>query len=266
MRIAVRDDDAALLALVHDKTGLGTLTRKPARGSSRPQIAWQVSSKADCLRLRSLLVRYPLRGRKGGNFALWSDAVSWWVGSDATRRIVNRDWAPLVYIKDRLSEKTAYSSTPPPPRDPAIGMSPDWVSYMSGLFTADGSFGVHVNGSSLVPVARIALRSDDAPLLSELWLRTDVGRLLVGDTPPAGKVSPEASWTVRRATDAEHLADLLDRSPPRGRKREQFRLWRDAVGIYANSGGGRGGRARLERVRAELAVLQTYVANHEASS
>jgi hypothetical protein len=242
MQLTVRDDDAPLLLQIRECTNVGSITRRPGRGSARPQIAWKVASKADCSRLADLLVRYPLRGRKGADFALWLDGVRWWVGKDATRRHVNRDWAPLVYIRRRLIESRTYSPNSSPVRDSVKGMSGDWVSFLSGLFTADGCFGVHVNGSSLIPVAKIQLRADDAPLLRELWRRTEVGRLLIGAVAPRGKRSPEASWAVRGAGDAERLAQLLDRDPPRGQKGRQYALWRDAVTIYATAGGGRFGR------------------------
>ena len=148
MRLAVRDDDSELLELIRDRTNLGTLRQEPARGSSKPQTVWHVGSKADCMRLSDLLVRYPLRGRKGGDFALWLDAVRWWVGADPTQRRVNRDWEPVVYIKRRLEANHSFSPNPSPIRDSVRGMSPDWIALLSGLFTADGHFGVHVNGGS----------------------------------------------------------------------------------------------------------------------
>jgi hypothetical protein len=135
MRVSVRDDDSSLIAELAQATRLGTIAGRPARASSRPQVMWSIGSKADCLRLIRILYRHPLRGKKGRDFALWAAAVRWWAGSDPTRRSVHRDWAPMVYIKQRLHENRSYDPDPPPLLDPRPGLTRDWLAFLSGLRT-----------------------------------------------------------------------------------------------------------------------------------
>jgi hypothetical protein len=78
MSLNQRADDADLLCDIVRVTGLGRLYAVPARRTSRPQVVWSVASKLECRELARLLQRYPLRGRKRREFALWSAAVDRW--------------------------------------------------------------------------------------------------------------------------------------------------------------------------------------------
>lgn len=253
--INVRDDDEILLSEFADATRLGTVLPVAARGSSKPQTAWTVSSKADCLRLAEILYRHPLRGKKSRDFALWATAVAWWAGPDPTRRRINRDWTPMIYIKERLHEGRVYNPRPDPVRDLTPGLSRDWIAFTSGLFTADGSLGIHRNGVGLLPVARIALRADDAPLLRQLRSRTEIGRVLVNERVHGRKKWPEASWTIRGADDLVRLVSVLNRCPPKGRRRAEYGIWRKAVAIYSRE---RGRSPELGELRASLAAARAY--------
>jgi hypothetical protein len=73
--LALRDDDAELVAHLQELTGLGRLARIPAKGTSRPQASWSIHGRSDSLQLSELLDRFPLRGRKRREGELWSAAV-----------------------------------------------------------------------------------------------------------------------------------------------------------------------------------------------
>lgn len=253
--VGVRDDDQILLSEFAKATRLGTVLPVSARGSSKPQGLWTVNSKADCVRLTEILYRHPLRGRKSGDFALWAAAVDWWAGPDPTRRRINRDWTPMVYIKRRLHESRMYNPRPDRIRDQTPGLSRDWIAFMSGLLTADGSLGIHRNGGGLLPVARIALRADDAPLLHQLRARTEIGRVLVNERVHRGKRSREASWTIRGTGDLVRLVSILSSCPPKGRRRAEFGIWHKAVAVYSRE---RGRSAELAKLRASLAAARAY--------
>jgi hypothetical protein len=78
MSLNQRADDADLLCDIVRVTGLGRLYAVPARRTSRPQVVWSIASKLECRELARLLQRYPLRGRKRREFAVWAAAVDRW--------------------------------------------------------------------------------------------------------------------------------------------------------------------------------------------
>jgi hypothetical protein len=78
MTLNQRDDDADMLLDIVRVTGLGRLHAVPARRTSRPQVVWSVGSKLECRQLVGLLRRFPLRGRKRREFAVWAAAVDRW--------------------------------------------------------------------------------------------------------------------------------------------------------------------------------------------
>lgn len=83
MQVKLRDDDAAILFALRDRTGLGLVRpekvyQRSDRGSMRnthPQMTWIVGNKADCAMLVRLLERYPLRAKKRQDFEVWRLAV-----------------------------------------------------------------------------------------------------------------------------------------------------------------------------------------------
>jgi hypothetical protein len=109
MTLTARDDDADLIYELARLTELGRVTWSPARGRSRPQVAWNLSAKADCIRLIEILDEYPLRGRKSRDYAIWSAAVHWWTMGDPTRTARFRDWEPMIYLKKRLQDAKQFS-------------------------------------------------------------------------------------------------------------------------------------------------------------
>lgn len=82
MRVALRDDDAAIIERIHAETGIGNVTRSDwharQRPTNRPQANWTISSRADCVRLVELLRRFPLRSKKARDFEVWARAVEVW--------------------------------------------------------------------------------------------------------------------------------------------------------------------------------------------
>src|SRR5205814_365070 len=141
MTLNQRADDADMLLDIVRVTGLGRLYAVPARRSSRPQVAWSVTSKLACRELAGLLRRYPLRGRKRREAAIWAAAVDRWsellhgstpavdgllASSAAELRLLRRyvDRGPSAAAAERVCEPSA------------AGLS----GFLGGFFTGEGSF------------------------------------------------------------------------------------------------------------------------------
>jgi hypothetical protein len=260
MTLKVRDDDAELLRDFAKTTRIGTVTNSPARCTSQPQASWNVGAKADCVRLVSLLMEYPLRGRKGRDFAIWAAAVDWWVGDDATIRRKGRDWTPMIYLKRRLSDSKRYVEPTAQFAQPLD--SPDWLPFLSGFLCADGTFGISRTGGGFQPAAQIAVRLDDRPLLESFRAITGVGNVYL----PACRDgwNPTVLWRIVSRADLAQLIDVLDQFEPRGRRAAEYRIWRKAVIAYCSGRPPARIRPALRRYRAELDVLRTYSATRAA--
>lgn len=243
MTLNSRADDALLIAELVNKSRLGTVRTVEARRTSLPQVRWSIAAKSDCCRLVEILDRYPLRGRKSRDFAIWRAGLEWWVGDDPTRRRPNRDWEPLIYLKRQLHQSKRYKEPGVPVTDdgPATGLSPDWRPFLAGFATAEA--GLVINRASekrYVPRLRINLRADDLQLLAQLHRRTGIGRLFAYQR--AG--NPVASWVVSSREDLGELVRLLDLSRLRGRKGREYAIWREAVDVCRAGADGSGPRMR----------------------
>jgi hypothetical protein len=202
-----------------------------------------VQSKLECLRLVQLLERYPLRGRKRNEFAVWGPAVNRWAeslydaGDTTTQRMLRAHASDLRDLRRYVDRPdTACMS-------PTDGL----VAFLGGFFTGEGSFSL--DGKA---VACIHLRADDAALLRTFRDHFDLGRVNLS-TPPTGNAS--VKWTVCRRVELPRAIALLDAALLRGRKRREFEAWRIGAAEY-----GRG------RDRDEAVVDAAKAALHEARS
>jgi LAGLIDADG endonuclease len=247
MTLTQRADDADMVLDIARVTGLGRLSRRPAQRNSRPQVCWAVQSKLECRRLVDLLERYPLRGRKRREFAIWASAVVQWseslygAGGAAVRRALREHAARLRELRryvDLSEEQTASSSG-----------TDGLTSFFGGFFTGEGSFSL--DGRA---VACIHLRADDAELLRTFEERFDLGR--VGFSTPAG-LNPSVKWTVGRRAELPRAIALLDAAVLRGRKRREFDAWRVGAAEYAR--GRDRDNAVVAAARAALQEARAYV-------
>lgn len=107
--LQLRADDYAILKEVLRRTRLGRLDWNPARGPNRPQVRWEVSRKADCSRLATLLTKHPLRSKKARDFELWSRALKEW----ATITRAGGDWTVIAAIKAEMEAVRRYENSRP---------------------------------------------------------------------------------------------------------------------------------------------------------
>lgn len=223
--VSARRDDRALLEELQMLTGLGRIRDKPARAGSKPQSVWTISRKADCQRLSEVLSKYPLRGRKGLDLDYWLPAVGLWCGEDPVKRTTNRDWTASAYLAERLSSGKRFS--PRIGESLSSGTSEQKLAYLVGLFTAEGHLSIYEFKPDRFRVkAVMQMRGDDLPLLQELKSITGLG--VVHHYLPGG-VNPVAVWDINSYVDRQRFVEILDRHPPRGRKRVEYSHWRTAA-------------------------------------
>jgi hypothetical protein len=219
MSLNQRADDADLLCDIVRVTGLGRLYAVPARRRSHPQVVWSVASKLECRELARLLQRYPLRGRKRREFAVWSAAVDRWSES-----LHGSTGAADGFIRSAAAELRALRRYVDPGHPGAAeehlsAPSEDGLSaFLGGFFTGEGTFSLRGRA-----VAGIHLRADDTGLVRTFRDAFRVGRVSV--STPTG-VIPTVRWSVCRRVELPEAIAMLDTAVLRGRKRREFEAWR----------------------------------------
>lgn len=228
--VNVRCDDRKLLESLALMTGVGSIHEIAAKRTSRPQASWQITRKSDCLRLVDLLRDFPLRGRKALDFAAWAAAVEIWTCGDPTIRIINRDWSGIAYFYERIREVRRYVVRVGFPRtQPTKALQ----SFLAGFVTAESHLGFFRQASGRFGTrCVIALRGDDLPLLQELRRAYGIGRTRLDQRTGA---NPSAIWAVSSRDDRQKLVEILDTTPPRGRKLAEYEIWRQAAFLSPRS-------------------------------
>ena len=76
IRIALRDDDAGVIARIHDNLQVGHISHHGRRGSTNPSIAWACEDVTDLAEvIVPLFDRYPLYTKKADEYAIWRPLV-----------------------------------------------------------------------------------------------------------------------------------------------------------------------------------------------
>jgi hypothetical protein len=108
--LKLRDDDEPILREIIAQTGIGRFAYDSTRsGNSKPAAAWHVDRREDCAALVALLDRHPLRTRKARDFAVWREAVEWWITTPRGNRWHGpRDYSRMAELQAALAEARAY--------------------------------------------------------------------------------------------------------------------------------------------------------------
>ena len=217
--LKLRDDDASMLRDLQLQLGIGQIARTPARGGSRPQVAWTIDSKLECQALATLFSQYPLRGRKAGDFRIWSEVVAVWAATgQAGFAAEEASWVSAL-VED-LAEIRAYGR---PSQSVTQHSNAGLLSYFGGFFAGDGWLGFNEGKPRLA----VHTRRDDRPLLETFAEVFDIGTVVdVKACPPS---APTARWHVTAMRDMEAAVKVLDAAPLRGRKLRQYLAWRPAA-------------------------------------
>ena len=115
----------------------------------------------------------------------------------------------------------------------AQGLADADAHALAGFLDAEGCFQIRPNnrGRTWNCHMTVAVRDDDADLLTDLCRVTGLGR--VGVKPAHGTSRPQACWTVASKRECAELARILRAFPLRARKRRDFEIWARAVGRWA---------------------------------
>lgn len=76
--ITLRQDDAPLLRIFQEATGVGSMYFRPASGNMKPKVRWEVHRKKEVLALAGIFDAYPLWSKKATDFTIWREAVHYW--------------------------------------------------------------------------------------------------------------------------------------------------------------------------------------------
>lgn len=77
LRVMVRADDAAMIETIQDLTGVGRISRHPARGNGGPTIAWCCEKVSDLAEvLVPIFDTIPLHSKKRHEYAIWRPLVA----------------------------------------------------------------------------------------------------------------------------------------------------------------------------------------------
>jgi hypothetical protein len=246
--VSLRADDTPLLARLCRWSGVGKLSRNPARGNSSPQTSWRVQRQADCQRMVSILDRHRMLGKKRGEYDIWRTAVEAWVLRVDERHTV---------IADCAARLGAHRNADNVPGCSGVHITDHrLLAFLAGFATAEAHFGATPEGH---PHFRINVRRDDGELLRLFRDRLDLGRL--ADVPPYRTSKAALSWRIGRLGELRVLTEHLDRYPPRGRVLRIYEVWRELVlQTDRRSGKRRQLAAQVKERRAYKPRLGTIVA------
>lgn len=108
--LKLRDDDEPILREIIAHTGIGRFAYDLSRsGKSHPCAVWHVDSQQDCALLVELLDQHPLRTRKARDYAVWREAVVYWLSTPRGNRWHGpRDYAPMAELQAELLSAREY--------------------------------------------------------------------------------------------------------------------------------------------------------------
>lgn len=140
----------------------------------------------------------------------------------------------------------------------------DWA-WLTGLFDGEGCFTITYEKrppSSYHVRAAVSLRADDWQTLKFAMELTGVGRLRykgkVSATRPGS--NPALVWEVSRLDDCLHLAEgLTSGGGLRSKKARDFAIWRKALGLIDEHGGGIHSPASAELAELKSQMHETKV-------
>jgi hypothetical protein len=73
--VCLRADDRPLLDELKNQLGIGNVTETHSPSHKSPQARWQVTRLKELLYLTCLLDRFPLRGKKRHDYAIWRETL-----------------------------------------------------------------------------------------------------------------------------------------------------------------------------------------------
>jgi hypothetical protein len=143
----------------------------------------------------------------------------------------------------------------------APGLSTGEAHKLAGLLDAEGHLGiVPNNGDGWRCHCSVNLRDDDRDVLEDFRAKLGIGRL--NQVSARNGSRPQVVWKIASKVECQVLVDLLDVHPLRGRKRAEYEIWREAVGLWGSQSYGwcSEHRPRLDALAGRIGAARAYQA------
>lgn len=146
--------------------------------------------------------------------------------------------------------------------------------WLAGFLDGEAAFVINKRKRdgyhSYVPTMKVALRSDDRPILEEASRRLGVGSVFDLAFRNTNQ-HPQVAWSVHRRSDCLALVEVLDRFPLRAKKHRDYQVWREAVVLWTSRslyvGGRRGPQdwREMEQLYHQLQDTRRWTATSQPS-
>jgi hypothetical protein len=114
----------------------------------------------------------------------------------------------------------------------APGLSPEASHKLAGLIDAECHLAVAPNNrDGWRCLCAINLRDDDRQILQDAQAGLGMGRLAA--VPARNGSRPQVTWKIESKVECLALVRLLDEHPLRGRKLNEYEIWREAANVWA---------------------------------
>lgn len=141
-----------------------------------------------------------------------------------------------------------------------------FYSWLAGFIDGEGCFIIQHNSRNgvLSAIVTVALRDDDWAIIDEIYKRTGLGSVGTRNSRPTvvnGLTRGGVAWWVTRAQECQLLIDRLRAvGGLRGKKRQDFDLWSEAVQLLCEHGGSSNSpvSGRLMELRVALQDVKRY--------
>lgn len=141
-----------------------------------------------------------------------------------------------------------------------------FYSWLAGFIDGEGCFIIQHNSRNgvLSAIVTIALRDDDWPVIDQIYKRTELGSVGTRNQRPTivnGLTRGGVAWWITRAQECQTLIDRLRAvGGLRGKKRQDFDLWAEAVQLLCEHGGSSNSpvASRLMELRVALQDVKRY--------
>ena len=141
----------------------------------------------------------------------------------------------------------------------APGVSPEEGHRLAGLLEAECHLSVVPNNRDGWKCGcAVNLRDDDRQILIDVQACLGLGNLVAVRARNGSR--PQVMWRIDSKVECAALVDLLDEYPLRGRKLNEYELWRGAVGIWVarRYGMTAEGQSQLRRLARAIKEARVY--------
>jgi len=104
-RLKLRDDDGDVLYEIRRRLGFGHVVPMNGWRGGNAFLAWDCESREACLKLVSVLDRFPLRAKKRRDYAVWRRAVLYWASGVRPR---GGSWSKMIAYKKAIENARLY--------------------------------------------------------------------------------------------------------------------------------------------------------------